>query len=64
MKISESVECLVCIEEDLRRNIFTDFASINWFLFKYPYKKIIELLLYMIATSKASDSKVNFFRTY
>ena len=53
MKISESVECLVCIEEDLRRNIFTDFASINWFLFKYPYKKIIELLLHMIATSKS-----------
>ena len=28
--IPESVECLVCIEEDLRQNIFTDFASINW----------------------------------
>ena len=23
-------ECLVCIEEHLRRNIFTDFASIKW----------------------------------
>jgi hypothetical protein len=27
--IPESVECLVCIEEDLCRNIFTDFTSIN-----------------------------------
>ena len=30
LKISELVECLVCIEEDLRQNIFTDFTSINW----------------------------------
>ena len=28
--ISESVDCLVCSDEDLRRNILTDFASINW----------------------------------
>ena len=27
---SESVDCLVCSDEDLRRNILTDFASINW----------------------------------
>ena len=24
------VDCLVCSDEDLRRNILTDFASINW----------------------------------
>ncbi len=30
LKISESVDCLVCTEEDLGRNILTDFASINW----------------------------------
>ena len=24
------VDCLVCFEEDLRQNILTDFASINW----------------------------------
>ena len=24
------VDCLVCTDEDLRRNILTDFASINW----------------------------------
>ena len=28
--ISESVDCLVCSDEDLRRNILTDFASIIW----------------------------------
>ena len=28
--ISESVDCLVCSDEDLRPNILTDFASINW----------------------------------
>ena len=26
----ESVDCLVCSDEDLRRNILTDFASIIW----------------------------------
>ena len=28
--ISESVDCLVCSDEYLRRNILTDFASIKW----------------------------------
>ena len=30
LKISESVDCLVCSDEDLRRTILTDFASINY----------------------------------
>ena len=30
--ISESVDCLVCSDEDLRRNILTDFASIIWLI--------------------------------
>ena len=32
LKISESVDCLVCSDEDLRRNILTDFASIIWLI--------------------------------
>ena len=42
--ISESVECLVCIEEDLRRNIFTDFTSINWLTVSFQNIYIFRLL--------------------
>ena len=44
---SESVDCLVCSDEDLRRNILTDFASINWLTvstYIYTLHDIVEFM--------------------
>ena len=43
LKISESVDCLVCSDEDLRRNILTDFASINWLTVSFQISIYIKI---------------------
>ena len=58
--ISESVDCLVCSDEDLRRNILTDFASINWLTvstYIYSYHHILKQLRIFIDPNKYTSAK-------